>query len=79
MHQSIYASTCYVGSIYASITNIYVVFKGYLEGPLGRSFGFCSNPSSRLGLHFCSDSFFGLRMENVVIVVGQSYFTATKS
>ena len=35
-------------------TNIYVVFKGYFEGPLVRFFGFCSNPLSRLGLHFCN-------------------------
>ena len=30
--------------------------------PLVRSFGFCSELLSRLGLHFCSDFFFGLEM-----------------
>ena len=39
-------------------TNIYAVFYGYLEGPLVRFFGFCSNPLSRLGLHFCNVYFF---------------------
>ena len=68
-----------LSGIYLKITtNIYVVFKGYLEGPLVRFFGFCSNPLSRLWLHFCS-VFLGMCMENVVIGVGQSYFTATKS
>ena len=44
-----------LSGIYLKITtNIYVVFKGYIEGPLVRFFGFCSNPLSRLGLHFCN-------------------------
>ena len=47
-----------LSGIYLKITtNIYVVFSGSLDRPLVRSFGFCSNPLSRLGLHFCSDFF----------------------
>ena len=64
------------------LKNHYKHLRGFFRvswRPLVRSFGFCSNPLSRLGLHFCSDFFFGLGMENVVIGVGQSYFTATKS
>ena len=47
--------------------------------PLVRSFGFCSELLSRLGWPFCSILFFGLGMEIVVIGVGHSKFTATKS
>ena len=64
------------------LKNHYKHLRGFFRvswRPLVRSFGFCSNPLSRLGLHFCSDFFFCLGMENVVIGVGQSYFTATKS
>ena len=64
------------------LKNHYKHLRGFFRvswRPLVRSFGFCSNPLSRLGLHFCSDFFFALCMENVAIGVGQSYFTATKS
>ena len=69
-----------LSGIYLKITtNIYVFFSGSLEDLLLDPLVFCSNPLSRLGLHFCSDFFFGLGMENVVGGVGKSYFTATKS
>ena len=42
------------------LKNHYKHLRGFFRvswRPLVRSFGFCSNPLSRLGLHFCSDFF----------------------
>ena len=57
-------------------TNIYVVFKGILKGLLLDSLAFVATLYPGWGCTFVM-FFFGLCTENVVIGVGQSYFTAT--
>ena len=54
-------------------------FQGILKGLLLDSLVFVVTLYPGWGCTFCSDFFFGLCMDNVVIGVGQSYFTATKS
>ena len=54
-------------------------FKGILKGLLLDSLVFVVTLYPVWGCTFVVIFFFGLCMENVVIGVGQSYFTATKS
>ena len=69
-----------LGGIYLKITtNIYMFFKGILKGLLLDSLVLVVTLYPGWGCTFVVILFFGLCMENVVIGVGQSYFTATKS
>ena len=69
-----------LSGIYLKITtNIYVFFSGSLEDLLLDPLVFVVTLYPGWGCTFVVIFFFGLGMENVVIGVGQSYFTATKS